>query len=226
MFSMQFAMGLPAGASTQDAELAREVLEGAVLMAVQNSDNEAFERFFSLLRPLYDAPGLGAPARKNLVLGLNLMRLLAENRLAEFHSEVELVSEEMRAAAGALVAFPLDLEQYLMDGAYNKILAARNACPDALYQPLVDTLSYTVRTEIAACIEVSYESLAVKDAQKLLKFDDAGEMKDFIEAEKADWETKDGRIVFELAKAKKAEVESLKITKQCLEYANEMDRIV
>jgi hypothetical protein len=33
------------------------------------------------------------------MLGLNLLRLLVQNRIAEFHTELELISPEVRAGA-------------------------------------------------------------------------------------------------------------------------------
>jgi hypothetical protein len=66
--------------------------------------------------------GAAADSRRH-VLGLHLLHLLVEARLAELHCEVETLSAEDRAAP--TVAFPLKLENYLMEGSYNK---ARRRC--------------------------------------------------------------------------------------------------
>jgi 26S proteasome regulatory subunit N12 len=51
--------------------------------------------------------------------GLNLLRLLVQNRIAEFHTELELVGPEAQQAPS--VRQPVQLEQWLMEGAYNKV---------------------------------------------------------------------------------------------------------
>lgn len=65
-----------------------------------------------------------ADARR-LVLGLYLIHLLARNSLAEFHSEVELLSRV--DAATPAIAFPIQLESYLMEGSYNKVRVIHHA---------------------------------------------------------------------------------------------------
>jgi hypothetical protein len=44
---------------------------------------------------------LPASSQEYPMLGLNLLRLLVQNRIAEFHTELELISPEVRAAAAA-----------------------------------------------------------------------------------------------------------------------------
>lgn len=55
------------------------------------------------------------------------MFLLVENRLAEFHSELELMGDEERAEP--CVVFPVRLEQYLMVGSYDQVGAGYNRVP-------------------------------------------------------------------------------------------------
>ena len=61
---------------------------------------------------------LPASPNQNAVRGLNLLFLLVENRLAEFHSELELMGDEERASE--CVMFPVRLEQFLMVGSYDQ----------------------------------------------------------------------------------------------------------
>jgi len=55
------------------------------------------------------------------LLGLNLLFLLAQNRVAEFHTELELLPYDI-IQTNAFVMFPVALEQYLMEGRYNKVI--------------------------------------------------------------------------------------------------------
>lgn len=66
---------------------------------------------------------LPASPNQSAVRGLNLLFLLVENRLAEFHSELELMDDAERAEE--CVVFPVLLEQYLMVGSYDQVRRGR-----------------------------------------------------------------------------------------------------
>ena len=91
------------------------------MLSVKQGDWDGFERHVGQLSPFYRAPGAGeaAPSRdmRQHVTGLQLMHLLVEARLADFHCRVETLSEEDRASP--YVALPLQLEGLLMEGGYN-----------------------------------------------------------------------------------------------------------
>jgi hypothetical protein len=112
------------------------------------------------------------------VLGLNLLRLLVQNRTAEFHTQLELLPPD--AHASAHVKHAVALEQHIMEGAYNKVLAARGAVPDASYAWFMDALAETVRDEIGACAEAAYASLSLAAAQALLRLDTPAQLAAFV----------------------------------------------
>lgn len=58
------------------------------------------------------------------LLGLNLLYLLSVNRVSEFHTELELLSTEV-IQRNQYIRPILALEQYIMEGRYNKIFQAR-----------------------------------------------------------------------------------------------------
>lgn len=55
------------------------------------------------------------------LLGLNLLWLLTQNRVAEFHTELELLSPH-DIQNNAFIHYPVSIEQYLMEGSYNKVV--------------------------------------------------------------------------------------------------------
>ena len=59
---------------------------------------------------------------KYQILGLNLLFLLSQNRVAEFHTELELIP--YKNLNNLYIKHPLSLEQYLMEGCYNKVIIA------------------------------------------------------------------------------------------------------
>lgn len=76
-------------------------------------------------------------------MGLNLLRLLVQNRIAEFHTELELLPTS--ALENPCIKYAVELEQSFMEGAYNRVLSARQAVPHETYVYFMDLLAKTVR---------------------------------------------------------------------------------
>lgn len=56
------------------------------------------------------------------LLGLNLLCLLSQNRVAEFHTELELFAyPDVHILENVYIKHAVSLEQYLMEGRYNKV---------------------------------------------------------------------------------------------------------
>lgn len=88
------------------------------------------------------------------ILGLNLLRLLVQNRIAEFHTELELLSST--ALENPCIKHAVELEQSFMEGAYNRVLSARQTAPDETYVYFMDLLAKTVRWVPKLMITVWY----------------------------------------------------------------------
>ena len=89
---------------------------------------------------------------RNQLLGLILLCLLAQNRVAEFHTELErLPANEIEN--NVYIRHPVSLEQNIMEGSYNKDLLAKGNVPAESYNFFIDILMDTVRNEIASCLE-------------------------------------------------------------------------
>jgi hypothetical protein len=75
-----------------------EVLEYGVLLSVKQQDQGLFERQMNQLKTYYtDTRSLLPPSEQELpIMGMNLLRLLVQNRTAEFHTQLELLSPEVR----------------------------------------------------------------------------------------------------------------------------------
>lgn len=186
-----------------------------------------FERHIAQCKTYYlDYAGSIEPSsRQNLVLALNVMRLLAQNRIAEFHTELELISSETRK--DRLVQFVLGLEQFLMEGSYAKIAAAGQKPPDPAFQFYLSVLMATVRDEIASCSEKAYKHISVSEAMKILSLSSEAEVLDF--AKEKSWVVRDGMIHFDEIKEQPQAVEqelSMKLIKRTLNYAKELEQIV
>lgn len=207
--------------------VARDIMEEAVALAVKARDADAFERNFLQLRAYYtDTEGsLGPSDQEHPILGLNLLRLLVQNRLAEFHTELEMLSPTARADKH--VAYVLGLEQSMMEGAYGKLLLASQSSPAQIYKGFIEQLIDTVRDDITDCCEHAYESLAVEEAQKMWMVNSREEV--LACAAERGWEVRDGRVLFKAPAAPLPLVEDLdsfNTIKNTLIYAKELERIV
>lgn len=208
--------------------IAREIYEHAVVLSVKMEDQDAFERDFFQLKPYYtDARNRLPPsAQEYAIIGLNLLRLLVQNRIAEFHTELELLPSS--ALDNPCIKHAVELEQSFMEGAYNRVLSARQTVPHETYVYFMDLLAKTVRDEIAGCSEKAYDFLSIADAQQMLLFSSQKELVEYIQEDHLEWEIKDGSIYFQKAKesAPSKEIPSLQLINQTLSYARELERIV
>jgi CSN8/PSMD8/EIF3K family len=58
--------------------------------------------------------------RMFMLLGLNLLRLLAQTRISEFHTELEAIGSHN--LKNVYINHPVSIEQALMEGSYNKVM--------------------------------------------------------------------------------------------------------
>lgn len=109
-------------ASNQELLLARDVLEIGVQWSIASNNIPSFERYMAQLKCYYFDYNAFLPesAFKYQLLGLNLLFLLSQNRVAEFHTELELLPAD-HIQNDVYIRHPLSIEQYLMEGSYNKV---------------------------------------------------------------------------------------------------------
>lgn len=79
-------------------------------------------RYNELYFEHFDRTELPESAYKCELLGLNLLCLLSQNRVAEFHTELELFAHpDVHILDNVYIKYAVQLEQYLMEGRYNKV---------------------------------------------------------------------------------------------------------
>lgn len=166
---------------SEELMLAREVLEIGALSSARSKDLDGFDLYFTQLQSYYtdiDHSYLPVSPQYLMVLGLNLVRLLVLSRTAQFHSELQKIPL-VAQADNQYIRFAVQLERFLMEGSYNKLLTARKKAPSNEYIPVVEMLESTVRQEVAKCIPRSYTTLSVAAAQKVLMVSSAEEVLQF-----------------------------------------------
>jgi len=193
---------------------------------VKNEDEEEFQRAFSMLQPVYSSAaeaGLGRSQHENLLMALHLMFLLVENRTAEFHMELELLPAGVRQ--DKFLHYVIQVEQWMMDGAYSKVSESSRSIPDPGFQWFVSMLASTVCSEVASCIEKAYPSLKVADAKGLLMV--PGEADVLRIAEERGWQVEDGVLRFQKdAEGAEQKIPAVELITNSLMYARELERIV
>ncbi|XP_066601192.1 26S proteasome non-ATPase regulatory subunit 8 [Prorops nasuta] len=215
-------------ATTMELLIARDILEIGAQYSIATEDIPSFERYMAQLKCYYFdyKSDLPESAFKYQLLGLNLLFLLSQNRVAEFHTELELLPSD-QIQSNVYIRHPLSLEQYLMEGSYNKIFLAKGNVPAASYNFFIDILLNTVRDEIGACMESAYDKISIQDALRMLNLNTEKDMKLF--ATKKNWTlAKDGYFYFSTQHEKKSEepIPSAELARLAIDYARELEMIV
>lgn len=226
--SLMFLPTSNAAASKQELVLARDVLEIGVQWSIEAQDIPSFERYIAQLKCYYFDYNNQLPesAFKYELLGLNLLFLLSQNRVAEFHTELELLPSE-HIQNNIYIKHPLNIEQYLMEGSYNKIFLAKGNVPTRNYNFFMDILLETIRGEIAVCMEKAYEKISLKDAARMLYLPSPEHAKNYgVNTKK--WKLGKDNIFHFAPEIKKNDepIPSREFAEQAIEYARELEMIV
>lgn len=98
--------------------------------------------------------------------------------------------------------------------------------PSQSYNVFMDILLETVRDEIAACLESSYDKISTKEAQKRLNYKNEKEVVAF--GKKRNWNLgADNMYTFASQNDKPKEpLPSVELAEQCIVYARELEMIV
>ncbi|XP_055337639.1 26S proteasome non-ATPase regulatory subunit 8-like [Paramacrobiotus metropolitanus] len=183
-------------ASKQEIILARDVLEMGAQFAIFDKDLKGFQRHIDQLKVYYyDVKGgIADSAMMNQFLGLYLLSLLAENRLGDFHSEVELMSLDT-IEKDPYLRFPVQLERCLMEGSFSKIFVAHKNVPAPSYGYFMELLAKTTRAEIAKCLGRACPVISAETARKMLFLDSEADLKKFADENK--WKKQGTSFVFD-----------------------------
>jgi len=215
--------------SLQEFVLARDVLEIGAQLSIMQKDIPGFSRYMSQLKSYYLDYGKDIPesSYQQQLLGLNLLCLLSQNRVAEFHTELERMSIN-DIQNNVYIRHPIAIEQYLMEGNYNKLFLAKGNVPAENYNFFIDILLGTIRDEIALCMEKSYACISVDEARRMLYFDNTSELKDYAK-QREEWNLGQDNM-FTFSSAQESEdmrvLPSAELAEQVIDYARELEMII
>lgn len=227
--NMNFIPSLQAKVNEKELHLARDVLEIGAQCAISSGDVSAFERYITQLKTFYfDFQNfLTESPYKYQLIGLNLLCLLAKNRLAEFHTELELLNPKL-IQTNIYIRHPVSLEQYLMEGSYNKVFLSKGNVPSPSYNFFMDILLRTIREEIASCIESAYKRMLFTETGNMLYFKKQEDLIAF--AKERSWNlAADNYFYFKHESTIEHEATSIPandLVTQMIDYAKELEIIV
>uniref|UniRef100_A0AAF5RUL1 26S proteasome non-ATPase regulatory subunit 8 n=1 Tax=Wuchereria bancrofti TaxID=6293 RepID=A0AAF5RUL1_WUCBA len=207
----------------------RDVFEIDALCAVLRSDLNSFREAITVLINFYNSYGSNEEwPNKWLMIGLDLMFLLATNQHTEFHMLLEQIDQDIQQK-NPYIKIPMKLEQSLIEGAYHKIVLTEKNIPSPYYALFIRISMDTVRNEIALCVEHSFIKISQRDAARLLLFNDVNEMISF--AEKRGWRSSicasSVTYVFDHAQQHvEPQLDTKRIAMQTIFYAKQLEMIV
>ncbi|KAJ2916496.1 hypothetical protein MD484_g3940, partial [Candolleomyces efflorescens] len=210
-----------------DLVVARDILEIGALTSIRSRDVPSFDRYFSQLQTFYTDYGSNLPPSKREfpIRGLNLIRLLTQNRIADFHTTLESLPADV-IADNPFIRHPVNLERWLMEGSYSKVWNAREEAPAEEYKFFIDSLMGTIRNEIATCEEAAYESLPLRDAITLLFFTNQSDLINFAQQRGWQIDITAGLVKFSQKGEEQMEIPKQKLIAASLLYARELEQIV
>ncbi|KAG1113132.1 hypothetical protein G6F42_014546 [Rhizopus arrhizus] len=206
---------------------ARDILEAGAYYSVRIKDIASFERYIAQLNTYYhDLASVLPPSTQMYpLIGLNLLRLLSQNRLSDFHTALETIDLD-QLQSNQFIKQAVDLEQFLMEGSYNKVWSTRSTVQGEEFMFFYDILISTIRHEIASCSEKAYEYLPLNDASTLLFLKNTEELLNF--ANERGWKVNpaEQKVYFGTEDDSIVEIPQEQIITRTLGYARELERIV
>jgi len=212
-----------------ELQMAREILEIGAFYSLENRDVASFERYVAQLKTYYQdykSQGMSESPNRPHILGLYLLHLLAQNRIAEFHLELQLLDlHEIRT--NYFLKFPVEYEESLMQGSYNKIFKQSQNLPAPNFQFFVDLLFDSIRDQVATCMEASYQIMPVPAAAKMLFLDPVRQgslLKEY--SAKRGWIMRENLFEFPKEMKKEDTVPSEDLVETAVSYARALEIII
>ena len=207
--------------------MARDILEIGAQHSLERQDVDGFERYMAQLKTYYSdySDLLDESSYKYELLGLNLMCLLAKNKIADFHTELEQLPGDS-LQNNPYIRTPVSLEQFIMEGSYNKVIVMKDNVPAESYAFFINKLLGTIRDEIASCMEKAYEHIALGECARMLQMGSTAQAREYF-AQRG-WIVEGDKVKFAAAVEKKMieEVPTMELAKMSITYAREMEQIV
>uniref|UniRef100_A0A915I5Y0 26S proteasome non-ATPase regulatory subunit 8 n=1 Tax=Romanomermis culicivorax TaxID=13658 RepID=A0A915I5Y0_ROMCU len=206
-----------------------KICEVLVMLLCLNRDTVRFPEAMAELGHYYDSKIAGDIPQSEMhyeLVGLHLMYLLAQNKLSEFSIESARIPTQVRNE-NPYISLPIQLEQYMNVGLYNKIFLLKVNVPSVYYSNFMEIFLTTVRNEIANCVEKSNRKLSLKDAARSLFFEGPkAENEALVYGKSRNWEVKNNVFHFSVEKEEEQVINTMPMIAQLIDYAKHLEMIV
>ena len=162
--------------------------------------------------------------------GLYLLHLLSHNRTSEYCGELELL--DLSFFSNKYISLPIEIEQCISEGNYNKLLSMQNALNESSYLHYLQKLNSSIRFQIARSMEKSFNDISVKDVSEMLLFQTHNDLYQFLENDRPNtkninWHIFNDRIYFkEISQLDKNVIPSNKVMNDTIKLATEIEKII
>eukprot|EP00483_Globobulimina_turgida_P005341 UN05351 len=172
--------------TTNELKIAMEGLEIGAQIAINVRDLVMFDRVIIQLKQYYLIQEISKlSSHRQHLMGLYLMYLLTENRLGDFHVEIELLS--IHDLENKYIKYPMLIEQFMMEGSYGKIIESKRNKPDKTYSALINKLEQTVRNEISLSLQCVHDEIPLQEALDMLSLNNPDTLKQYIKTNQLNW---------------------------------------
>jgi len=225
LLDLSFLPTTGSSVTTEELTLGRDVLEQGAFWSIKKGDITFFDRYFAQLKHYYHELSSNLPKSpyQNELIGAHLLSLLSQNKMSEFHIEIEIIDPNT-LYSDPFIKYPVLLEQHLIEGNTNKFFSVCNESPAATYQLFLNILVHTVRRDIADCIEKSFVTLPAADLKKVLFANDDATLKSIVESK--GWILKNEKYSFYTPPPADKVIPSESLIKKTMTYAKDIERII
>jgi len=225
LFQISLITSLHKMNNIDDQKLAMECLEMGALIGLKIGDISLFEKSISQLKEFYISNEIKKCTKnREKLMGLYLMYLLTQNRLSDFHVELELLNYD--DLKNKFIAFPMNIEQYLIQGRYNKIINAKNDIPNDQYKLFLDEMKTTVRNQISNSIQVCQDDIDLPSLLKMLGLGTKNDLQNYINQNKKNWKIVGDNVTFKPVEPQKQQINAMITSKDMLQFTSDIETIV
>jgi len=211
----------------------RHFEELLISAGIKTKNFEEFENAYKRLRVYNEDLAHLLPKSQELdkITALYLLYLLSFNRFADFHTELEKVSDLDQQ--NQYIKFAIILEQSLAVGNYSNLFESRKTSPLPTFNVFLDRILETIRYEIARSAEKAYDYLYLEGALKVFLLNSKEELNAFIQKEKkngeqnnVEWVVENNQLKFNRLEDTQNKLAFANSIPEILNYAQELEKII
>ena len=203
------------------------------MSSIKTKNFDEFENAYKRLKVYNEDFSQFLPRSTELseMTALYLLYLLSFNRFADFHTELEKVSDEEQQ--NQYIKFAIKFEQSLTVGNYSNLFESRKNSPLAYFNVFLDRILETIRHEIARSAEKSYDYLYLDGALKVFLLNTQEELNQFIVRERkngeqngVEWNVENNQLRFIRLEEDQNKFAFANGIPEILNYAQELEKII